>query len=121
MARALGGPIATSDKGRGRQILSLDGWRDWLLNAVRRVSSENAADLRPTIEAATADCGQPVAASHDPSRTGAKAIAGCQFEAIPDLLCHYRFLPTVGRKLRDGEHAALRDWLPADQVRSGVR
>ena len=64
MARALGGPIATSDKGRGRQILSLDGRRDWLLNAVRS-SSGNAADLRPTIEAATAP-------SRDPSSDGSE-------------------------------------------------
>ena len=39
-------------------------------------------------------------------RAGAKAIAGCQLEAVPDLMCHFHFLATVGRKLLDIEYAA---------------
>ena len=122
-AMAAGYPLhidATSDHGRGGQFLCLDGWRDWVLNAVR-VSSENAAELQPAIEATIADFGPPVATLRDRGRAGAKAVAGCRLEAVPDLVCHFHFLQAVGRQLLDVEYAALRRELRASKVRSGLR
>ena len=57
-----------------------------------RVSSENAAELQPAIETTITEFGSPVATMRDPGRAGAKAIAGCQLEAVPDLVCHFHFL-----------------------------
>ena len=91
-----------------------------MLNAVK-VSSENSAELRPAIEGAIAAFGQPVATMRDLGSAGAKAIAGCQLEAVPDLVCHYHFLGAVGRKLLDVEYAALRGQLRSSKVRSGLR
>ena len=57
----------------------------------------------------------------DLGSAGAKAIAGCHLEAVPDLVCHYHFLAVVGRKLLDVEYAALRGQLRRSKVRSGLR
>ena len=111
---------ATSDKGRGGLFLCRDGWRGWVLHAVK-VSSENAAELQPAIEDTINAFGPPVATMRDLGSAGAKAIAGCQLEAVPDLVCHYHFLAAVGRKLLDVEYAALRGQLRRSKVRSGLR
>ena len=55
---------ATSVQGQGGVFLCLDGWRGWVLHAVK-VSSENAAELRPAIESTLAAFGQPVAFMRD--------------------------------------------------------
>ena len=86
-AMAPGYPLhidATSDKGRGGLFLCRDGWRGWVLHAVK-VSSENAAELQPAIEDTIHAFGPPVATMRDLGSAGAKAIAGCQLEAVPDL------------------------------------
>ena len=122
-AMAPGYPLhidATSDKGRGGLFLCRDGWRGWVLHAVK-VSSENAAELQPAIEDTIHAFGPPVATMRDLGSAGAKAIAGCQLEAVPDLVCHYHFLAAVGRKLLDVEYAALRGELRSSKVRSGLR
>ena len=107
---------ATSDQGKGGLFLCLDGWRGWVLYAVK-VSSENTAELRPAIESALAAFGPPVAFMRDLGSAGAKAVASCRDPAIPDLVCHYHFLAAVGKKLLDVEYAALR----SSKVRSGLR
>ena len=122
-AMAPGYPLhidATSDKGRGGLFLCRDGWRGWVLHALK-VSSENAAELQPAIEDTIHAFGPPVATMRDLGSAGAKAIAGCQLEAVPDLVCHYHFLAAVGRKLLDVEYAALRGELRSSKVRSGLR
>ena len=111
---------ATSDNGRGGQFLCLDGWRDWLLTAVR-VASENAEEMQPAIETPIAASGQPVATMRDLGRAGVKAIAGCQLEAVPGLVCHVHFLASVGRKRVDVEYAALCGLLRASALRSRLR
>ena len=77
-AMASGYPLhidATSDKGKGGLFVCLDGWRGWGLNAVK-VSTENAAELRPAIDRAVAAFGDPVAIMRDLGSAGAKAVAG---------------------------------------------
>lgn len=44
----------------------------------------------------------------DLGSAGAKSVADCRLEAVPDLVCHYHFLSAAGRKLLDVEYAALR-------------
>ena len=110
---------ATSDKGRGGLFVCLDGWRGWVLLAVK-IASENAAELRPAIERTVAAFGAPVATMRDPGRAGAKAVGACREQAIPDLVCHYHFLAAVGQQLLDIEYAALRSELRRSKVRSGL-
>ena len=122
-AMAPGYPLhidATSDKGKGGLFLCLDGWRGWVLNAVK-VSSENAAELQPAIERTVAAFGQPVPTMRDLGSAGAKAVAGCRLQAVPDLVCHYHFLAAVGKQLLDVEYAALCGQLRSSKVRSGLR
>ena len=122
-AMAAGYPLhidATSDKGRGGLFLCLDGWRGWVLHALK-VSSENAAELQPAIEHTVAAFGPPLATMRDLGSAGAKAVAGCRLEAVPDLVCHYHFLAAVGKQLLDVEYAALRSQLRRSKVRSGLR
>ena len=111
---------ATSDKGRGGLFLCLDGWRGWVLHAVK-VGSENAAELQPAIEHTVAAFGPPLATMRDLGSAGAKAVAGCRLEAVPDLVCHYHFLAAVGKQLLDVEYAALRSQLRRSKVRRGLR
>ena len=122
-AMAQGYPLhidATSDKGRGALFLCLDGWRNWVLHAVK-VSTENAAEMRPAIPRTVADFGPPVAIMRDLGSAGAKAVKDYRQQAIPDLVCHYHFLAAAGRKLLDVEYAALRSQLRSSKVRSGLR
>ena len=111
---------ATSDKGKGGLFVCLDGWRGWVLNAVK-VFTENAAELRPAIDRAVAAFGDPVAIMRDLGSAGANAVVGYRRRGIPDLACHYHFLAAVGRKLLDIEYAALRSQLRCSKVRSGLR
>ena len=122
-AMAPGYPLhidATSDQGKGGLFLCLDGWRGWVLHAVK-VSSENFAELRAAIERTVAAFGQPVATMRDLGSAGAKAVAGCGLKAVPNLVCHYHFLAAVGKQLPDVEYAALRGQPRSSKVRSGLR
>ena len=111
---------ATSDKGRGGLFLCLDGWRGWVLHAVK-VSSENAAELQSAIERTVAAFGPPLATVRDLGSAGAKAVVGCRLEAVPHLVCHYHFLAAVGKQLLDVQYAVLRSQLRRDKVCSGLR
>ena len=111
---------ATCDHGKGGLFLCLDGWRGWVLHAVK-VAAENARELRPAIESTVAAFGHPVAIMRDLGGAGAKAVARYRQQAIPDLVCHYHFLAAVGHKLMDVEYAVLRNQLRQSKVRSGLR
>ena len=79
-----------------------------MLNAVR-VSSDNVAALRTAIEATVADFEPLVATMCDRGRAGTKAIAGCQLEAVSDLVCHFH-LPETG--LAHGSAAGIQLLVP---------
>ena len=111
---------ATCDKGRGGMFLCLDGWTGWALHAVR-IASENAGELRPAVERTLAAFGDPLAVMRDLGAAGAKAVAGCCRQGIPDLLCHFHFLAAVGRKLLDGHYATLRSRISRSKVHSQLR
>ncbi len=111
---------ATCDKGRGGLFLCLDGWRRWVLHAVR-IRSENAAEMRPAIETTLAVFGQPVACMRDLGSAIAKAVASCLQPGSAELVCHFHFLAAVGRKLLDADHSALNRALTQLRIRSGLR
>ena len=111
---------ATCEKRRGGLFLCLDGWRGWVLHAVR-IRSESAAELQPALQAVVEAFGQPVAFMRDLGSAGAKAVADCRQPPAVDLVCHFHFLAAVGRRLMDDDHAALHRSLARHKVRSGLR
>lgn len=111
---------ATSDKGKGGLFLCIDGWRGWVLHAVR-IRSENEAELRPAIEITVALFGHPVAYMRDLGKAGANAVAACCQAPSVDLVCQFHLLAAIGRKLLLGDHAALQRGLTRFKVRSSLR
>jgi len=98
---------ATNEHGKGGLFLCLDGWRSWVLHAVK-ISSENEEELRPAIEKTVSLFGDPVAVVRDLSAAEAGALDSLRDKGIPDLVCHYHFLGAIGKKLFDDHYAVLR-------------
>lgn len=111
---------ATSESGKGGLFLCLDGWRGWVLHAVK-VTSENEQELLPAVEHTVSVFGDPVATVRDLGAAGAKAVERLRQQGTPDLICHYHFLGAIGKKLFDNEYTVLRHLLRQSKVRSGLR
>ena len=111
---------ATSEHGKGGLFLCLDGWRGWVLHAVK-ISSENEEELRPPIEKTVSLFGDPIAVVRDLSAAEAGAVDSLRDKGIPDLICHYHFLGAIGKKLFDDHYAVLRNQLRRSKVRTGLR
>jgi len=111
---------ATSEHGKGGLFICLDGWRGWVLHAVK-IASENADELRPCIEATIRRFGDPLAVVRDLSAAEAAAVDSLREKGIPDLICHYHFLGAIGKKLFDDPYAVLRNLLRQSQVRPQLR
>ncbi len=111
---------ATSESGKGGLFLCLDGWRGWVLHAVK-VTSENEQELLPAVEQTVSAFGEPVATVRDLGAAGAKAVEGLRQQGTPDLICHYHFLGAIGKKLFDAEYTVLRQLLRQSKVRRGLR
>ena len=111
---------ATSEHGKGGLFLCLNGWRGWVLHAVK-IASENADELRPCIEETIGRFGDPIAVVRDLSTAEAGAVEGLRKKGIPDLLCHYHFLGAIGKKLFDDPYAVLRNLLRQSKVRTQLR
>ena len=106
---------------RNDTFLCLDGWRRWVLHAVR-IRSENAAKMRPATESTLGVFGQPVACMRDLGSAIAKAFASCLQPGSAELVCHFHFLAAaIGRKLLDADHSALNRALTQLRIRSGLR
>jgi hypothetical protein len=108
---------ATSEHGKGGVFVCLDGWRGWVLQAVK-ISSENADELRPCIEETIQRFGDPIAVVRDLSAAEAGAVDELREKGIPDLVCHYHFLGAIGKKLFDDLHTVLRNLLRLSKVRT---
>ena len=111
---------ATSEHGKGGLFICLDGWRGWVLNAVK-IHSENADELRPCVEQTLEHFGDPVAVVRDLSGAEAGAVERLRHKGIVDLVCHYHFLGAIGKKLFDDPYAVLRNLLRQSQVRTQLR
>lgn len=111
---------ATSEHGKGGLFLCLDGWRGWVLHAVK-ISSENEEELRPAIEKTVSLFGDPIAVVRDLGAAEAGAVDSLRDKGIPDLVCHYHFLGAIGKKLFDDHYAVLRNLLRSSKVRTGLR
>ncbi len=111
---------ATSEHGKGGLFVCLNGWRGWVLQALK-ITSENADELRPCIEETLRRFGDPIAVVRDLSTAEAGAVAGLREQGIPDLVCHYHFLGAIGNKLFDDLYAVLRNLLRQSKVRTELR
>jgi hypothetical protein len=111
---------ATREQGKGGLFICLDGWRGWVLNAVK-IHSENADELRPRVEQTIERFGEPVAVVRDLSSAEAGAVEGLRNKGIVDLVCHYHFLGAIGKKLFDDPYPVLRNLLRQSQVRPPLR
>lgn len=111
---------ATSEHGKGGLFVCLDGWRGWVLQAVK-IASENADELRPCIEEMVHRFGDPIAVVRDLSAAEAGAVDSLRAKGIPDLVCHYHFLGAIGKKLFDDPYAVLRNLLRQSKVRTQLR
>jgi hypothetical protein len=111
---------ATSEHGKGGVFVCLDGWRGWVLQAVK-ISSENADELRPCIEETIQRFGDPIAVVRDLSAAEAGAVEELREKGIPDLVCHYHFLGAIGKKLFDDLYTVLRNLLRQSTVRTQLR
>lgn len=111
---------ATSEHGKGGLFVCLNGWRGWVLQALK-ITSENADELRPCIEETIHRFGDPIAVVRDLSTAEAGAVAGLREQGIPDLVCHYHFLGAIGNKLFDDLYAVLRNLLRQSKVRTELR
>ena len=107
---------ATCEHGRGGLFVALDGWRGWVLGAVR-IPTEHQDHLRPLVDDVVARFGDPVAVVRDLSNAIGAAAGPLRDRGVPDLACHYHFLAAVGKKLLDRPYSQLRDALR----RTGMR
>lgn len=111
---------ATNEYGKGGLFLCMDGWRGWVLHAVK-IATENADELRPAIDKTVSLFGDPIAVMRDLGGAGAKSVDSLRQKNIPDLVCHYHFLGAIGKKLFDIRYSLLRKLLQGSKVRSGLR
>ena len=111
---------ATNEYGKGGLFLCLDGWRGWVLHAVK-IATENTEELRPAIDITTALFGDPIAVMRDLGSAGAKSVDKLRQKNIPDLVCHFHFLGAIGKKLFDVDYSLLRKLLQRSKIRSGLR
>ena len=111
---------ATNEYGKGGLFLCLDGFRGWVLHAVK-IATENSTELRPAIEKTIDLFGDPIAIMRDLGSGGAKSVKRLRQKGIPDLVCHYHFLGAVGKKLFDSNYSVLRNLLRQSKVRTKLR
>lgn len=111
---------ATSESGKGGLFICMDGWRGWVLHAVK-IRSENEKELRPCVEEIRSRFGDPIAVVRDLSSAEAGAVANLRDSGIPDLVCHYHFLGAIGKKLFDDYYTVLRNLLRQSKVRPQLR
>lgn len=111
---------ATSEHGKGGLFLCINGWRGWVLHAVK-IASENENELRPAIERTVSLFGDPIAIMRDLGSAGAKAVDGLRQRGVPDLACHYHFLGAVGKQLFDHHYSILSSLLRQSKVRAKLR
>ncbi len=111
---------ATNEYGKGGLFLCLDGFRGWVLHAVK-IATENSTELRPAVEKTVDLFGDPIAIMRDLGSGGAKSVKHLRQKGIPDLICHYHFLGAVGKKLFDDNYSALRNLLRQSKIRTKLR
>ncbi len=122
-AMQMGYPLhldATCEHGKGGLLVCMDGWRGWVLMAVR-VPSEHEDYLRPLVEKTAALFGVPIATVRDMGEGVAKAVAPLRARGVPDFICHYHFLAAVGKKLFEKPYRLLGNLLRQHKVQGDLR
>jgi hypothetical protein len=92
--------------------VSLDGWRNWVLNA-RRIAGERTEELEPLVKTTTAWFGDPVAIMRDQGKAVGAAVEPLRTRGVPDLLCHFHVLDNAGKRLLESRHRRVKGRLRA--------
>ncbi len=111
---------ATCEHGKGGLFVCMDGWRGWVLMAVR-IPSEHEDHLRPLVEKTAALFGDPIATVRDMGEGMSKAVAPLRARGVPDFICHYHFLAAVGKKLFEKPYRVLGNLLHRHKVKGDLR
>lgn len=107
---------ATNDRGRGGLLITMDGFRNWVLMS-KKIPSEHSDHIRPLVEKTVALFGEPLATMRDLMKAGPRSVASIRKRGKPDLICHYHYLRAAGHKLFDESHSALQRMLKLSRVR----
>ncbi len=107
---------ATNDRGRGGLLVTMDGFRNWVLMS-SKIPSEHSDYIRPLVEKTVALFGEPLATMRDLMKAGPSSVASIRKRGKPDLICHYHYLRAVGHKLFDKSHSALQGMLKLSRAR----
>ena len=96
----------------------MHGWSSRLGTTAGKIPSEHEDHLRPLIDKTVAWFGNPLSTMRDLIRAGPNVVAEIRENGKPDLICHYHFLGTIGKKLFDDPNSTLRELLKISKVRS---
>ena len=107
---------ATNDRGRGGLLVTMDGFRGWVLMS-KKIPSEHSDHIRPLVDKTVGLFGEPLATMRDLMKAGPRSVASITTLGKPDLICHYHFLRAVGYKLFDKSHSALQGMLKLSRAR----
>jgi len=107
---------ATNDRGRGGLLVTMDGFRGWVLMS-KKIPSEHSDHIRPLLEKTVALFGEPLATMRDLMKAGPRSVASTRKRGKPDLICHYHYLRAAGNKLFEKPYSALQTMLKLSRAR----
>jgi hypothetical protein len=114
---------ATGEAGRGTLLMTMAGWRRWVLGAWK-IATERADLILPCLRETVRLFGPPCAAMRDLGKAMTPALDDLVTElklTIPVLACHEHFLADIGKDLLEPAHAQLRDLFRRTKVRPKLR
>lgn len=85
-----------------------------------KIPSENAKQIKPSLEEIKKVYGDPSAIVHDMSAAIISSVESV-FTDVPDFICHLHFLRDIGKDLFSTEYSCIRRSLKTFRVRTGLR
>ena len=85
-----------------------------------KIPSENAKQIKPSLEEIKKVYGDPAAIVHDMSGAIISAVESI-FTNVPDFICHLHFLRDIGKDLFSTEYSCIRRCLKTFRVRTELR
>jgi len=98
---------ATALGAGGGLFACYDGWRHWVLHC-GRIRGERTEQIEPLVRTTVEWFGQPVAVVRDQSSACKAAVAFLGERGVPDLLCHFHVVKSLGTRLLDRRYQRLK-------------
>ena len=111
---------ATCEKGYGGLLVVMDGFRGWVLGAMR-IDTERGETIQGLVDEVVERFGDPLATVRDLGQAMAQGVRSTRERGIPDLVCHQHFLSAVGKKLLEPAHSRLRTMLQRIRLLGDLR